>query len=500
MQQQGRGAGATATRVRLRGSTRVVAAAMGAFFDALLKQTKTQKGRRARTDWSGLVGSAIGATAALFVGSVALGALQMPVLEMAWPGGGAVAIQPINVQTTGVESLADNRSHERPGARPSAWDGLPNRSGLQKTTAYLKTDLFRPPPRVLGPHRAVASARPVRFAKANLNMYAYMIAAAHTTKTRGHADDSLVTGSVAAQTNGGKSSGKSDGVPLVQAAADAMTHLSAPGGQVTAEQVPAWRRFASPFAKPANLTGPQAKPTIAIVLDDLGPDVLATRRAINLPPQVTLSFLPYARNAAMLGDEARALGHEILVHLPMEPHGSANPGPHALKLSQANSQFLTELNWNLDRFEGYVGVNNHMGSRLTENGAPMLTVMQELRRRRLMFLDSRTTTRSLAATMAAGANVPVLERDVFIDHAAGPDHVLAQLFELERVAGQQGYAIAIGHPHPLTLDMLEIWVRSLEVKGLSLVPLTSLLAAKASKKDSQPEEARQASIADEWVH
>lgn len=373
----------------------------------------------------------------------------------------------------------------RPALKPAlafadhsrAAPGYMNNGDTLRSTDFLKTDLFRPPPRVLtGTEAVFHAAQPVRETKTALDWEAIggtMIAALRSRApprdvTGALLGDPMVTGSIAPTAPLIRASSR--GAPVVERlpSEDDGARL------IELDRAPAWRRFASILP---NRPDKATAPLIAVVLDDLGPDVLATRRAIAMAPGVTLAFLPYAPHVSKLAEEARALGHEILVHLPMEPYGDADPGRNALMLAHSDAELIKRLEWNLSQFDGYVGVNNHMGSRLTEQARPMLTLMAEMRQRELLFLDSRTTARSLGANMAMASGVPSLERDIFLDHAQGPDHLLSQLFELERTAQTNGVAIAIAHPHPLTLDVLEIWSRGVENKGLTLAPLTALLRA-----------------------
>lgn len=232
---------------------------------------------------------------------------------------------------------------------------------------------------------------------------------------------------------------------------------------------PAWQRFAA-------LHTPSNRPKIAIVLDDLGLNVERTQRTIDLPKEINLSFLPYGARSAKLAREARTAGHEILVHVPMEPHGQHDPGDDALMTGMSAQEVSQALARNLAQLDGYVGINNHMGSRFTEDVRALLPVMKSLNERGLIFLDSRTSQASTAAKVGQAAGVPTLGRDVFLDHAQGPDNLLNQLDQLETIARRNGNAIAIGHPHDMTLEVLEVWVRGLEAKGIDLVPLTALLA------------------------
>ncbi|MBI1261793.1 MAG: divergent polysaccharide deacetylase family protein [Rhizobiales bacterium] len=231
-----------------------------------------------------------------------------------------------------------------------------------------------------------------------------------------------------------------------------------------------------PHVPPPVMAG--AKPMIAIVIDDMGPNHPETRRALALPAAITFSFLPYAPHVARLADEARSKGHEILVHVPMQPLGDADPGPHALKVAETPGAIERDLAWNLSQFQGYVGINNHMGSRFTQDGDAMAVVAAVLKKRGLLFLDSKTIAGSKAADVARAAGLQVLSRDVFLDHDEDGAQVALELDKLEHLARKNGAAIAIGHPHAQTLELLEKWIPEAQARGFLLVPLTRLLESK----------------------
>jgi len=236
--------------------------------------------------------------------------------------------------------------------------------------------------------------------------------------------------------------------------------------------VPAWRRFAA--AAPAAV----GRPMIAIVIDDMGPNQKNARRAMTMPAPLTLSFLPYADDLTPMVTRARANGHEVLLHLPMEPKNGKvhSPGPNSLMTNLQNGELTRRLIWNLERFKGYVGINNHMGSRFTSDANALAPVMAELRARGLLFLDSRTTTQSAGRRVAKQTGVPYGRRDIFLDNERSATQVAAQLREVEAVARQNGIAIAIGHPHDQTLDALEQWIGDLEQRGFVLVPVSAVVA------------------------
>ena len=137
--------------------------------------------------------------------------------------------------------------------------------------------------------------------------------------------------------------------------------------------------------------------------------------------------MSYAEAAPKLAQAARKAGHEVLVHVPMEPEGKVNPGPHALTTEQTREAFDQQLTWDLDRFEGYVGINNHMGSRVTASTERMSWLFEELERRGLMFVDFRTTKETVAPMLAKHFGLPFAERDVFLDNEFDADAVEAQL-------------------------------------------------------------------------
>ncbi|GER06972.1 hypothetical protein JCM17843_12820 [Kordiimonadales bacterium JCM 17843] len=228
-------------------------------------------------------------------------------------------------------------------------------------------------------------------------------------------------------------------------------------------------RFAAPPPKDAD-----SKPAIVLVIDDVGLNHSATKKLIKLDGALTLSFLPYADHLPEQTAAARKAGHELMVHLPMEPQGdSADPGPMALLGALNEQEFQSRLQWNLERFTDFVGVNNHMGSRLTENPKAMEMVMQNLQERGLLFLDSRTTANTVAQKKAAEMGVPNIARDVFLDNEQTAQSVIQNLDDMERLARRTGLAIGIGHPHPQTIKAIARWLPDAKKRGLVLLPLSA---------------------------
>jgi uncharacterized protein len=233
---------------------------------------------------------------------------------------------------------------------------------------------------------------------------------------------------------------------------------------------PPWQQYAKSVPETAG------RPIIAIVIDDMGIDKAESARVIDLPPAITIAFMTYAKDLAHQAAAARAAGHELWLHVPMEPlDGELDAGPHALKTSLTPEENRQRLDWALAQLDGYVGINNHMGSRFTSSEAEMRPVLAEVRARGLAFLDSRTTAATVAGRMASEMGVPHIDRDVFIDNDETVEAVLVQLRRTEEIALKRGRALAIGHPHATTIAALLKWLPTLEAKGFVLVPASALL-------------------------
>ncbi len=232
-----------------------------------------------------------------------------------------------------------------------------------------------------------------------------------------------------------------------------------------------WRKFAA-----APIIVPEGHATVTLVIDDLGIVKDLTREMIEMDAPLTLSFLPYASGIAPQVEDAYEKGHDILVHIPMEPKGSADPGPFALMSSDSARQRARSIDYNLGQFSNYIGINNHMGSEFTEDSAAVAQLMEVVGDKGLMVLDSKTTPNSKLEDIARAKSIPVTNRDVFLDNVREEGYILNQLAELERVAKANGSALAIGHPYPQTVRALKQWIPTLAEKGITIVPISQSVA------------------------
>lgn len=213
------------------------------------------------------------------------------------------------------------------------------------------------------------------------------------------------------------------------------------------------------------------KPRIVVIIDDMGVSRSLSREVVELPEGLTLAYLPYAHDLQKQTLQARAKGHELMIHMPMEPlDPHIDTGPHAIKDGMNPAQVWDALQFAFRSFDGYVGLNNHMGSRVTQNTPIMREVMNILAQKKLFFIDSKTIQASVASKEARRKGLPYAERDIFLDHVETPEFVRDSLEKLEAVARRKGVAIAIGHPKRVTIDALRAWLPTLEAKGFELVP------------------------------
>ncbi len=222
-----------------------------------------------------------------------------------------------------------------------------------------------------------------------------------------------------------------------------------------------------------------SRPVIAICIDDLGEDIAGTDKAMALPRAVALSFLPYADTTPFLAEAAARKGHLILAHVPMQALGGRDPGAMALKPGMTADEITRRLAWNLARVPHLAGVNNHEGSLFTSNAHALKPVMILLKARGLFFLDSRTVGSSLGEAVARANGVETGGRDIFLDDDPSPAAVAAQLEALVREARRTGSAIAIGHPHDVTLRALAVWLA--QDHGVTLVPLDEAMRIKRER-------------------
>jgi hypothetical protein len=237
-------------------------------------------------------------------------------------------------------------------------------------------------------------------------------------------------------------------------------------------------RVAADPSEPSAATAPAVDGLglrVAVVIDDLGRSVAEVETLERLGVPLTFSVLPFETETPAVVAELRRHGDEILCHLPMEPVHGENPGPGALRQSMDAAELEAATGAALAAVPGAVGVNNHMGSRLSADERSMHAVLGVLAGRHLFFLDSRTSPESVAYRVASALGVPAAERQVFLDGDQRPQLIHEQFARLLAIARQRGSAIAIGHPHPATLAALAEEVPRAKALGYRFVAVSELL-------------------------
>ena len=218
-------------------------------------------------------------------------------------------------------------------------------------------------------------------------------------------------------------------------------------------------------------------PQIAIIIDDIGYDKRLAMALVDLDREITFSILPFSPFGKTIAKRLKAKGAEVMLHLPMEPtqYPKVNPGPGALFASMSPDEMIAQLRKDLDAVPGVVGVNNHMGSRLTALPDKMNQIFTVLKKEDLFFIDSRTAPDSKGEASARLFMVKFSHRDVFLDNFQNVEYITGQFRKLIKRAKKHGTAIGIGHPYQATLDTLKKELPKMN-GTIKLVPASQLVA------------------------
>ena len=219
-------------------------------------------------------------------------------------------------------------------------------------------------------------------------------------------------------------------------------------------------------------------PSIAIVIGGLGVGAAKTTEAImKLPAAVTLGFTPYGSDPGKLVERARAQRHEVLLQVPMEPfdYPDNDPGPQTLLATASAEQNLDRLLWHMSRFQGYVGLANFMGARFVAADSAMQPVLRDAAKRGLAYFDDGTAPRSVGQAVAEGPAVPFARADLGIDTSPTSADIDKALARLESLARERGYAVGTASALPISIERIAAWAKTLESRGVMLVPLTTAM-------------------------
>jgi polysaccharide deacetylase 2 family uncharacterized protein YibQ len=231
------------------------------------------------------------------------------------------------------------------------------------------------------------------------------------------------------------------------------------------------------YAADADRAKAAKMPVVAIVVGGLGVGAAKTVDAImKLPPAVTLAFTPYGADPTKLAERARAQRHEILLQVPMEPfdYPDNDPGPQTLLTTLTPEQNIDRLYWHLSRLQGYAGIANFMGARFVATDAVLAPVVREAAQRGLGYLDDGAA-RSAAPALAAGQAMPFAKADFTIDAVPTSAEIDRTLIKLETLAKERGLAVGVASALPISIERIAAWIKTLDSRGIMLVPLTTAM-------------------------
>lgn len=219
--------------------------------------------------------------------------------------------------------------------------------------------------------------------------------------------------------------------------------------------------------------GPTSK--VVLIIDDMGISRKRTAEIASLKYPLTVAFLSYGKDLATQMQNSRQAGQEIMLHTPMEAFSKVEEAPDVLTTQMSLAEIRQNFEAMLNKFPNVMGINNHMGSKLTEDIERMNVIMQVLKERGMFFLDSKTSAKSRAEEAAAASGIAYAHRHVFLDNNNDKAYILGQLGQVERLAKKNGYAIAIGHPKSQTYEALKEWLPQMQNKGLELIHLSDAI-------------------------
>ena len=242
--------------------------------------------------------------------------------------------------------------------------------------------------------------------------------------------------------------------------------------------MPAEPVSAVPVPAPTAIVPSTGTVKVAFIIDDWGYTTKNCQYLRDIKSPMAVAVLPDLPHSNDVMQCAHESGKTIMLHLPMEPHSNPDqyPPDYILKTTMTPIKVDRLLSNILDKMPLVEGVNNHMGSKATEDRRLMTTVFKQLRYRNLFFVDSRVTAKSVCAPLAKEMGVPFTSRDVFLDNVNERAAITTQLASLARIAKKRGWAVAIGHDRSLTLQVIEERIPWFKEQGIDIVPIKDLIS------------------------
>jgi len=227
------------------------------------------------------------------------------------------------------------------------------------------------------------------------------------------------------------------------------------------------------------------KPMIAIVIDDWGYNLSNLPALYSIRKPITLAILPNLKYSTKIAQEAEKKRYETILHLPLESKGNKNPELLTIRCNMEDKEIMRKFDLSLQSVPGVSGVNNHQGSKATENSSVMRVVLGQIKNKNLFFLDSITSGKSVCKTVAEAMDLRYVSRDVFLDLPSSAydkknisDYIRNQVCKLAQVSLKKGYAIGIGHDRAATLKVIKEMIPELEKMGLRFVRVSDVIKYK----------------------
>ena len=225
-----------------------------------------------------------------------------------------------------------------------------------------------------------------------------------------------------------------------------------------------------------------SEPSISIIIDDLGYKQKEDILALSLPGPIAYAILPHAPYTKKIATIASQNGKEILLHQPMQAlENNDLLGPGALTVNMTQKEFVKTLETNISVIPNIIGINNHMGSLLTRHPGHMQWLMNVIKKNEYIYVDSLTSTNSVAGEIAKKNKIPFLKRDIFLDNNTDLEYITKKFFELIALAKKEGTALAIAHPHSNTIKILSEFLQDIDTYGVKLIGIKSLIKIRNNK-------------------
>jgi len=221
---------------------------------------------------------------------------------------------------------------------------------------------------------------------------------------------------------------------------------------------------------------------VAIIIDDIGYDLVSVKELLKVNADITYSVLPFLIHSREAAEMLHKANKEILLHLPMEPvsYPREKPGSGALFTDMNNEELVFQLEKDIEAVPYIVGVNNHMGSKFMEDKEKLTLIFSKLKKKNLFFIDSRTAANSEAFAAAQKVGLPVAARKIFLDNNRDYNEIYNNLLNISKNNGDVSPLIVIGHPYPETIRAIKDATRVLREKGILIVPVSQIIKAKAA--------------------